>query len=367
MLDKLNKPAQKEDIGIRFEISKVNDVECGYGEACWRIFWQAVDIKLLAGTLLRDGDTNATPDHENVYCISITWPFSGKAADVKKSLEAFDPYRQVAASPNFIYGDQLAKELLVQDGFIDQSGQFVGTSYRALIAFENIQKKMLAKTKSNSVNDINFNEQQKTKPNASHSNYVSSCFNFDLKELPDSRVWSNIEELKSIPQKFYSGSIDEVRNMLKSAKIKYPDFDFVYCWEGIVGKKIGLSGEPNISLNEGLKKSLRKASICEDIGKYAFEAGNLEDAIRWLIRSCVLQYSVDNYYSVSSLLYLAYFANTFGMISCYNALIEKFDSLRAGQVRFDLPTTSKIDNMAQKLGTEDIRNAIKMLCQDYFL
>jgi hypothetical protein len=152
VLDKLNKPAQKEDIGIRFEISKVNDAEkfqCGYGEACWRIFWQAVDIKLLAGALLRDGDTNATPDHENVYCISITWPTSGKVADIQKSLEKFEPYRQVAANPNFTHGDQLAKESLVQDGIIDQNGQFVGTSYRALRAFENIQKKkMPEETKS---------------------------------------------------------------------------------------------------------------------------------------------------------------------------------------------------------------------------
>ena len=82
---------QPYSIGIRFDINKVDDSLCGYGEACWRIFWQAVDIEFLAGAILSDGDTDATPDRENVYCLSITWNTSGRATEVQKLLEEFAP------------------------------------------------------------------------------------------------------------------------------------------------------------------------------------------------------------------------------------------------------------------------------------
>ena len=155
---------QPDSIGLRFDISKVDDSKCGYGEACWKIFWQAVDLKILAGAILRDGDSNATLEHnENVYCLSITWPTSGRASDVRKMLEKFEPYKQVAANPNFIDAGQLVKEPLVDDGMIDLAGHFVSKSYRALPALEKVQKE---------------NQQEQLK---SYSESVTNLQGFDIK------------------------------------------------------------------------------------------------------------------------------------------------------------------------------------------
>lgn len=129
-------------LGVRFEIAKVDDSSCGYGEACWRIFWQVVNKDLLAGTQLRDGDTNATPDRENVYCLSITWidASAERMAKVREALEGSKVYTTVAATPRFVEGEYVIKEPLVDDGRIDLSGSFVGQSYRARVAFEAIEK-----------------------------------------------------------------------------------------------------------------------------------------------------------------------------------------------------------------------------------
>lgn len=130
-------------IGVRFDIGKVEaaDSKCSYGEMCWRIFWQAVDASWMTGTVLRDGDTAASPDREYVYCLGIAWPCStAHAEEVRRALENSDAFRAVASSVSFIDEDQLAREPLVDDGWINAEGEFVGSSYRARVAFDAVKK-----------------------------------------------------------------------------------------------------------------------------------------------------------------------------------------------------------------------------------
>lgn len=223
--------------------------------------------------------------------------------------------------------------------------------------------KLFGSKKSNSGNkDVKISKQETKIVNES---FVSSCFNFDLEDQPDDRVWSKYEELRIIPQECEVGSIDKAQRMIKSAKSKYQDLDFVYYWDGFIGKKKGISGEPNRSYNEGLIKCKRKASLCSWLGDEAFGAGNLEDAIRWWIRSYVLQHKVGRYYDSSSFLYLAYFADACGMGKCRDALLAKHDSQRGGKVRLTSAISQKITYMSQKMATEDMKNTIQLLCKEY--
>ena len=124
---------------MRFDIGKIDSG--GYGEECWKVFWRAVDTEMVAGSQLLEGDTNDTPDRENVYCLAIKWmPGSGRGDDVRKPLEQSDHYRKVASNPNFISSIQVSREPLVEAGRVDQSGCIVGTSYRALPALEKVRK-----------------------------------------------------------------------------------------------------------------------------------------------------------------------------------------------------------------------------------
>ena len=129
-------------IGVRMEIAKVDDSDCGYGEACWRIFWQAVDPQWLAGSQLTDGDTARTPDRENVYCLAVKWVAGAepRAEEVRHALEASPAFLAVASNPPFLDAAQLSREPLVDSGRVDKDGKLVGTSYRARPALEAVRK-----------------------------------------------------------------------------------------------------------------------------------------------------------------------------------------------------------------------------------
>lgn len=128
---------QPDCIGVRFDIGKIDSG--GYGEECWKVFWRAVDPAIVAGTQLLDGDTNDTPDRENVYCLGIKWMTGfGRGDDVRNALELSEHYLKVASNPKFINSMQVSREPLVMDGRVDQSGRIVGTSYRALPALEKV-------------------------------------------------------------------------------------------------------------------------------------------------------------------------------------------------------------------------------------
>ncbi len=129
---------QADCIGIRFEIGKLDDG--AYGKECWKVFWSAVDPEMVAGTQLLEGDTNETPDHENVYCLAVKWWSGvGRCDDVRKALDQSIHYRKVASTPDFVSATQVSKEPLVEAGKVDMQGQIVGMSYRARPALEYVQ------------------------------------------------------------------------------------------------------------------------------------------------------------------------------------------------------------------------------------
>ena len=133
------KSQQPDCIGVRFDIGKINSG--GYGAECWKVFWSAVDVEIVAGSQLLEGDTNDTPDQENVYCLAVRWTAgSGRGDDLRRALEQSERYRAVASNPNFISSIQVSREPLVEAGRVDRSGHIVGTSYRALPALAEVQK-----------------------------------------------------------------------------------------------------------------------------------------------------------------------------------------------------------------------------------
>ena len=72
-------------LGVLFDIEALDDVMYGY--AAYRIFFDAVDRRLLAGTTLSDGDTQATLDGaEYRYCIAVESDDEAVLAAVKEAL-----------------------------------------------------------------------------------------------------------------------------------------------------------------------------------------------------------------------------------------------------------------------------------------
>ena len=101
---------QPDCIGIRFDIDRIDSG--GYGEDAESIL-EAVDMEMVVGTQLLEGDTNDTPDRENVYCLAIRWMHgSGRGEDVRRALDRSSAYRKVASNPDFIVPSQVGREVL---------------------------------------------------------------------------------------------------------------------------------------------------------------------------------------------------------------------------------------------------------------
>ena len=110
-------------LGIRFDIGRVD--EGAYGKACWKIFWQTITLESLGTALLFEGDTNATPSSENVYCLGVQSFDSRVLEAVKEALAASPAYHEVSANPMFVEGDACLREPLVEAGKVSAVGRLV--------------------------------------------------------------------------------------------------------------------------------------------------------------------------------------------------------------------------------------------------
>jgi hypothetical protein len=121
-----NMPAQ----GIRFDIGKI---ESGaYGIECWKVFWRAVSIERLSGTLLFEGDTTATLNgRENVYCIAVQSINTTIFDEIRVALEQSTEFKRIAASPRFVESNYVVGEPLFDAGQVDSAGNLVGKAFNS--------------------------------------------------------------------------------------------------------------------------------------------------------------------------------------------------------------------------------------------
>jgi len=128
-------------LGIRFDIDKI---ESGtYGFECWKVFWRSIDIKKISSALLFEGDTAATPDSENVFCIAIQSINANILRAIREALEQSAEFQKVAASPKFVEGNAVVGEPLPDAGRVNAAGNLIGGFWArsALDAVQKLRKK----------------------------------------------------------------------------------------------------------------------------------------------------------------------------------------------------------------------------------
>lgn len=126
-------------IGIRFEIGKIHT--SAYGIECWKIFWQAVDIQMLGGAWLLEGDTAATLEgRENVYCVAVQSIDAAVLTNVRSALDQSAAFEAVAASPKFVDSSRLAGEPLLDAGQVDAEGNLAGKAFNSRVGLGAVLK-----------------------------------------------------------------------------------------------------------------------------------------------------------------------------------------------------------------------------------
>ena len=143
--------------------------------------------------------------------------------------------------------------------------------------------------------------------------YVDACFQIEFQEFYEDRDWFGIPEAKVIPEAGNAGSIEEALCLAKALRDKYPDFYFSYYWFAILYCKQGHYEDARNSLIKGLHLVKSKYHLCEKMGDIERELVNLQEAVKWWIKSIVIQVSTEKIDNYNSFLYLSYVAEKFGL------------------------------------------------------
>ena len=86
--------------------------------------FKAIDIKKYVNLMFFEGDTNATPYSENVYCIAIQSSNQDILNSIKHDFKESSFFSKIVSSPIFIEGEEIFNEPLMDAGKIDSKGEF---------------------------------------------------------------------------------------------------------------------------------------------------------------------------------------------------------------------------------------------------
>jgi hypothetical protein len=123
-------------LGTLWAIEKVGSAS--YGLEFWKILWRIVPVKKLAGATLYEGDTASTlRGQERLYCIGLGHSSPALLPEIRQMIEQSPAYGLVSASSldlsiprsNFLEGEALAREPLVEVGSVDSKGRVAGQGW----------------------------------------------------------------------------------------------------------------------------------------------------------------------------------------------------------------------------------------------
>lgn len=194
-----------------------------------------------------------------------------------------------------------------------------------------------------------------------HTSYVESVFAFDLAEAPESRNWRNLDELKDVPDLFYNNNIQRLEAKLNAALVKYQDYSFVYNWQASVSEKKGEIERARQVYTDGIRVSKEKHGLCGRLAMLEFKHGTLKEAVRWWIRSIVLQMQSKTVDDAQSFLYLAFVAL---LNQQHNASSKLMDASAKGMHGTIALSHEGKQSVSQKMNAEpysEIRLAIQEL------
>lgn len=130
-------------IGILFDI---DELDSGlYGFAAYKIFFEAIDTRQLAGCTLSDGDTNVTlTGRANQYCIAVNAPSQSAIVSVREALSRSDAKGLVPLSSRFMDDSLVRHEPLVQSTHIGSTGELVNcTTGWVMSAWKGVQERQI--------------------------------------------------------------------------------------------------------------------------------------------------------------------------------------------------------------------------------
>ena len=195
--------------------------------------------------------------------------------------------------------------------------------------------------------------------------FVDGCFQIDLQEQYDTRQWYDIPEAQAITKAANAGQTDEALRLAHALRQQQPDYAFPYFWLGLLYGRRREHGEARRWLEEGLRTARSKLTLCEGMGDLAWSQKDLPEAVRWWIRSVVIQTSTDNLSEFAPFLKLSYVAERLGLGGACAKLRRDVDRIHSGAPRLNADAANELYAEAQRQGTASVRRAVEMLAAEY--
>jgi tetratricopeptide (TPR) repeat protein len=195
--------------------------------------------------------------------------------------------------------------------------------------------------------------------------YVDSCFMIEFQEFDEGRDLFEIPEVKVLSQAGNSGRIEDALRHAEALRSKYPDLYFSYMWLSILYRKQGRTADAVNALNDGLRLSRSKYELCQNYGDMEWELGHLPEAVRWWIKSIVIQTSTNSLGNFVPFLQLSYVAEAAELQGACSHLRQFVDRMRAGEIRLNADVANKLYSATRAQGNASMKQAIDLLDSEY--
>lgn len=193
--------------------------------------------------------------------------------------------------------------------------------------------------------------------------YVDDSLTLQYQEVYDDRRSEDVPEMRKVVSLGNEGRIDEAIKLAESLLSKYADWDFVYVWLGFLHTERGEYDKTRAVLKDGLKKSKKKYSLFNSLGRTELKAQRLTEAVRWWIQSVLSQTTIGDHGDYEPFLYLAYVSQFFGLSQVALLLFQKVDAIR--QIRLVESAQQDLYKLVSSQGTESMRRALIELNNRY--
>lgn len=198
-----------------------------------------------------------------------------------------------------------------------------------------------------------------------YDSFVDDIFQIDLVELYDGREWIEIPEAKAITEASNQGKIDEALNFAAKLQNKHPDYYFSFLWIATLRCKQKQFDDALDTIREGLDKSKNKFYLCGKMADIYWELKDLNNAVKWWIRSAVLQLSSEFLYDYYPFLNLSYVAVGVGNQSVPVKLLDYVDRIQIGNIRLENNAANAIILGTQQGNCESMNLALVTLNNEF--
>jgi hypothetical protein len=137
---------------------------------------------------------------------------------------------------------------------------------------------------------------------------------FDFSEKPDSRVFSQVDSLSMIPKLYYgfdgeNKDIARASDIIKRILTDFADYEPVHYWNGLIQIEKGDIPAARTAYANGTRLANQKRMICGAHGNLELEHGELRDAVKWWIRSALIQLQSQKINETQSFMFLGFIAS----------------------------------------------------------